>query len=98
MYVHSPVSQTVCITVAFPVGFHFASNFIFTRRVAVLASPVMADCSSQPPVSEIVARADEYYDHNKMKEGLKYMAQYEHLDEVEVGDSVAHEVINVFIS
>ena len=44
----------------------------------------MADCATQPAVSEIVSRADELYDANKMREGLQYMTQYQQLDEVEV--------------
>ncbi|CAI8015560.1 Regulator of microtubule dynamics protein 1 [Geodia barretti] len=44
----------------------------------------MADCTTQPLVSEIVARADELYEANQMREGLSYLKQYAHLDEVEV--------------
>ena len=45
----------------------------------------MADCTTQPSVSEIVARADELYEANQMREGLSYLKQqYGHLDEVEV--------------
>jgi tetratricopeptide (TPR) repeat protein len=43
----------------------------------------MAD-TAQPAVSEIVSRADELYDSNRMREGLTYVTQYAHLDEVEV--------------
>lgn len=43
--------------------------------------------TAPPVVSDIVAHADELYDSNKMREGLKYMTQYEYLDEVEVSES-----------
>lgn len=46
----------------------------------------MADspAAASSPLSEIVSRADELYDSNKMREGLEYLSQYEQLDEVEV--------------
>lgn len=51
----------------------------------------MVDCTTTlPEISEIVSRADELYDANKMKEGLQYMIQYQHFDEVEVRKCSIH--------
>ena len=69
---------------ALPAGFHLVSHFTSRHPYTTLVSPAMANCTEHPPLSEIVARTDEYYDLNKMREGLKYSSQYEHLDEVEV--------------
>ena len=86
--VTAPFLKVVCITaVALPVGLHLASHFTSPHLIVPATTPVMAVCATHhPPVSEIVARADEYYDNNQMREGLKYMTQYEDLDEVEVRD------------
>ena len=40
--------------------------------------------SGGPAVPEIVARADGLYDANTLRDALKYLLKYEHLDEVEV--------------
>ena len=78
--------QCVCISaLALPVGFHVASHVSFTPLLAQ-TKPTMAE-TAPPVVSDIVAHADELYDSNKMREGLKYMMQYEYLDEVEVSES-----------
>ena len=70
---------------ALPVGLYFASRVSFPRPLTGVFSPAMADCTTQPSVSEIVARADELYEANQMREGLSYLKQqYGHLDEVEV--------------
>ena len=69
---------------ALPVGLYFASRVSFPRPPTGVFSPAMADCTTQPLVSEIVARADELYEANQMREGLSYLKQYAHLDEVEV--------------
>ena len=93
MYIHGvhpsnmehplPLSQCVCIgVVALPVGLRLATHFPFTPILAQ-STPTMAD-TAQPAVSEIVSRADEFYDSNRMREGLTYVIQYAHLDEVEV--------------
>lgn len=72
----------MCISaVALPVGFHLASHLPIKPLLAQ-ATPTMTH--PPPPVSEIVSCADELYDSNKMREGLTYLKQYEHLDEVEV--------------
>ena len=76
--------QCFCVGVAaLPVGFHLSSRVSLPQLTSLLA-PAMADCTTQPAVSEIVSMADQLYDGNKMREGLQYLRQYEHMDEVEV--------------
>ena len=86
------VLQSVCVgAVVLPVGLHLASQVSFPR----LLPPTMAGCTSQPTVTEVVARADELYEANKMREGLSYLKQYEYLDKVEV---TLYEHANVILS
>ena len=79
-------SQCVCVgALALPVGLHLVSRGSIPRPLTALLSPAMADCTTtQPVLSDIVARADQLYEDNKMREGLSYLKQCKHLDEVEV--------------